>query len=155
NPANLPCWRNFRLADEIKKSYGLPVVLDNDANAAALAEVVWGAGAGFASVFYASIGTGIGTGLVLNGHIYHGRTGAAVEGGHVSIDYRGEPCGCGKRGCIEALAAGPAVARRARKELETNRGQGAQLLALAGGDPSRVTTELVARAWREGDALAS
>ena len=155
NPVNLPCWRNFPLVAEIKKSHGLPTVLDNDANAAALAEAIWGAGAGYKSVFYVTIGTGIGTGLVLDGHIYHGRTGAAVEGGHVSIDYRGDQCGCGKRGCIEVLAAGPAVARRARKRLEAVSKEGAKLRSLVGGNVASVTPEMVAQAWRDGDALAA
>jgi len=155
NPVNLPCWRNFPLVEEIKKSHGLPTVLDNDANAAALAEAIWGAGAGCESVFYVTIGTGIGTGLVLDGRIYHGRTGAAVEGGHVSIDYRGEQCGCGKRGCIEVLAAGPAVAKRARKRLEAVSKEGAKLRSLVGGNVASVTPEMVAQAWRDGDPLAA
>src|SRR5450432_721239 len=120
NPPNLPCWRNFPLAAEVARVYRLPVKLDNDANAAALAEALWGAGRGYRNVFYATIGTGIGTGIVFDGRIYHGRTGAAAEGGHVTIDYRGPRCGCGKRGCIEALASGPAVARRAQDKLREN-----------------------------------
>jgi glucokinase len=104
NPPNLPCWRNFPLAAEIAKVYRLPVRVDNDGNAAALAEALWGAGRGYRSVFYATIGTGIGSGIIFDGRIYHGRTGAAAEGGHMSIDYRGPRCGCGKLGCIEALA---------------------------------------------------
>jgi len=155
NPVNLPCWRNFPLAEEIKKSRGLPTLLDNDGNAAALAEALWGAGKGYASVFYVTIGTGIGTGLVLDGQIYHGRTGAAAEGGHLTIDYRGAQCSCGKKGCIEALAAGPAVARRARAKLEAAGGKGSKLLALAGGDASVATPEMVGAAWRDGDALAA
>ncbi|MGH9394054.1 MAG: ROK family protein, partial [Terriglobales bacterium] len=108
NPPNLPCWRNFALAAKLGRRLGLPVKLDNDANAAALAEARWGSGRGYGAVFYATLGTGIGAGLVLEGKIYHGRTGAAVEGGHLSINHRGVRCACGKRGCIEALAAGPA-----------------------------------------------
>jgi glucokinase len=155
NPGNLPCWRNYPLAAEIKKSRGLPTILDNDANAAALAEARWGAGAGYPTVFYVTIGTGIGTGLVLDGCIYHGRTGAAGEGGHVSIDYRGPVCPCGKRGCIEALAAGPAVACRARERLQAGGIECGAMLALAGGGPAAVTAEMVAKAWRDGDALAT
>ena len=113
NPPNLPGWRNFPLAAEVSKVYKVPVRLDNDGNAAALAEALWGAGRGFRNVFCATIGTGIGTGIVFDGRIYHGRTGAAAEGGHNTIDYRGPRCGCGKLGCIEALASGPAIARRA------------------------------------------
>jgi glucokinase len=155
NPGNLPCWRNFPLAGEINKSRGLPTILDNDANAAALAEARWGAGAGYPSVFYVTIGTGIGTGLVFDGSIYHGRTGAAGEGGHVSIDYHGPLCPCGKRGCIEALAAGPAVARRARERIAAGGVEAKLLLALAGGDPTAVTAEMVAKAGRDGDPLAT
>jgi glucokinase len=155
NPGNLPCWRNYPLVAEIKKSRGLPTILDNDANAAALAEARWGAGAGYSFVFYVTIGTGIGVGIILDGAIYHGRTGAAGEGGHVSIDYHGPSCPCGKRGCIEALAAGPAVARRARERLEAGGAAAKALLSLADGNPATVTTEMVAKAWRAGDPLAT
>ncbi len=80
--------------------------MDNDGNASALAEARWGAGYGYRNVFYATIGTGIGAGMVFDGQLYHGRTGAAGEGGHMSIDYRGPACGCGKRGCIEVAGFG-------------------------------------------------
>src|ERR1700751_4126645 len=155
NPGNLPCWRNYPLVAEIKNSRGLPTMLDNAANAAALAEAQWGAAAGYSSVFYVTIGTGIGTGIVLNGSIYHGRTGAAGEGGHVSIDYHGPLCPCGKRGCIEVLTAGPAVARRSRQRLEAGGVEARTLLTLAGGNPATVTAEIVAKAWRDGDPLAT
>lgn len=155
NPPNLPCWHDFPLAEKVQELHRLPVRIDNDANAAALAEAIWGAGAGYPSVFYATLGTGIGAGVVLDGRIYHGRTGAAAEGGHVSIDYRGPLCACGKRGCIEALAAGPAVAQRARTRLATAGAQGAKLLALAGGNPDAVTAEMVGEAWRASDPLAT
>src|SRR5258708_15053349 len=80
NPPNLPGWRNFPLAAEISKAYRVLVRVDNDANAAALAEALWGAGRGYRNVFYVTIGTGIGTGIVFDRRIYHGRTGAAGEG---------------------------------------------------------------------------
>ena len=155
NPPNLPCWRNFPLAERIQQAHALPAFLDNDANAAGLAEALWGAGKGYSSVFYATIGTGIGTGIVFDGCIYHGRTGAAAEGGHVSIDYHGPVCGCGKRGCIEALASGPAVALRARARLASAGDAGKKILALAAGDSAAVTAEMVAQAWRAGDPLAA
>src|SRR6476646_2032003 len=139
NPPNLPCWRNFPLADEISERYRVPVKVDNDANAAALAEVLWGAGRGYRNVFFTILGTGIGTGIVFDGRIYHGRTGAAGEGGHVSIDYRGPLCGCGKPGCIEAFAAGPAIARRARAKLSPGGMRDSALFRLAQGQCSRVT----------------
>ena len=153
NPPNLPCWRNFPLAAEISKLYSAPVKVDNDGNAAALAEALWGAGRGYRNVFYATLGTGIGTGIVFDGHIYHGRTGAAGEGGHVSIDYRGPLCGCGKPGCIEVLASGPAIARRARAKLAENKTRSA-ILELAGGNVDAVTSEMVGQAFTAGDPLA-
>ncbi len=155
NPPNLPCWHNFAITQKIQKIFRLPTKLDNDANAAALAEAIWGAGKGYESVFYATLGTGIGAGLVLGGKIYHGRTGAAVEGGHVSVDFHGPKCACGKLGCIEALAAGPAVAKRAREQLLAGGPGREKLFALAGGKPKAVTAEMVAAAWRGGDRFAT
>jgi glucokinase len=153
NPPNLPCWRNFPLATEIAQIYRVRVKVDNDANAAGLAETLWGSGRGYRNVFYVTIGTGIGTAILLNGRIYHGRTGAAAEGGHMSIDYKGARCGCGKQGCIEAFASGPAIARRARAKLVNGRSSG--LLDLAGGRPDHLTSEMVGEALSAGDAVAN
>lgn len=160
NPPNVPCWRNFPLAEEVQRVFGLSARVDNDGNAAALAEAIWGAGAGYRNVFYATLGTGVGTGIVFDGHIYHGRTGSAAEGGHLSIDYRGPLCGCGKRGCIEALCSGPAIARRANERigaLQRNESRVAEskLLSLAAGTADGVTMEIVAEAFRAGDPLGN
>jgi len=165
NPPNVPCWRNFPLAAEVQRVFGFSARVDNDGNAAALAEAIWGVGVGYRNVFYATLGTGIGTGIVFDKRIYHGRTGSAAEGGHLSIDYRGPRCGCGKRGCIEAYCSGPAIARRARERLaeshhaesahaETGRSE-SKMLALAGGHVDAVNTEIVAEAFRMGDPLAA
>lgn len=154
NPPNLPYWRNFPLAERVAAKYRVPVKVDNDANAAALAETRWGAARGFRYVFYATIGTGIGTGIVFDGAIYHGKTGSAGEGGHVSIDYRGPVCKCGKRGCIEILASGTAIGVRARAKLAGDPARRSAILDLAKGDISAVTSEHVARAYADGDALA-
>jgi glucokinase len=152
NPPNLPCWRNFPLAAEVGRTFSVPVKVDNDANAAGLAEVLWGAGRGHRNVFYATLGTGIGTGIILDGKIYHGRTGAAGEGGHMGIDIDGPLCLCGKRGCIEFLASGTAIARRARQKLAEN--PTSALLEMAGGDANGVTSEMVGKACQAGDAVA-
>lgn len=154
NPPNLPCWRNFPLAAEIAKIYNVPVRVDNDGNAAALAETLWGAGRGYKYVFYTCIGTGIGTGIVLDGRIYHGRTGAAAEGGHCSIDYRGPRCACGKPGCIEVYASGPSIARRARAKLVASPSSKSSMLDLAGGNIDAVTTAMVGQACAAGDVAA-
>jgi glucokinase len=152
NPPNLPGWRNFPLAELVSKAYRLPVRIDNDGNAAALAEAIWGAGRGYRNIFCATIGTGIGTGIVFDSRIYHGRTGAAAEGGHITIDYRGPRCGCGKLGCIEALASGPAIARRAAEKIAA--GRSSSILELAGGRLDQITSEMLGRAYLAGDLLA-
>jgi glucokinase len=155
NPPNVPCWRNFPLAAEVQRAFGLAAKVDNDGNAAALAEAIWGAGVGYRNVFYATLGTGIGTGIVFDRRIYHGRTGSAAEGGHVTIDFRGPVCGCGKRGCIEALCSGPAIACRAREQLVALPEADSKLLKLAGGDTAAVDATMVAEAFRQGDSLAA
>jgi glucokinase len=160
NPPNVPCWRNFPLAAEVQRIFGLSARLDNDGNAAALAEAIWGAGIGYRNVFYATLGTGIGTGIVFDQQIYHGRTGSAAEGGHVTIDCNGPKCGCGKLGCVEALCSGPAIARRTRERLVESLLIGSdlttsKLLALAGGDRYAVNPEIVEEAFRQGDPVAA
>jgi glucokinase len=130
------------------------VKVDNDANAAALAETKWGAARGFRYVFYSTIGTGIGTGIVFDGAIYHGKTGSAGEGGHVSIDYRGPLCSCGKRGCIEILASGRAIGARARAKLAADPSRHSAILELANGDIASVTSEKVGQAHAAGDPVA-
>jgi glucokinase len=164
NPPNVPCWRNFPLAAEVRRVFGFSARVDNDGNAAALAEAIWGAAVGYKNVFYATLGTGIGTGIIFDSQIYHGRTGGAAEGGHVTIDYRGPRCGCGKRGCIEALCSGTAIARRARERLTESHDVAPHsgeakvdslMLGLAGGKIDAVSAEIVAEAFRQGDPLAA
>jgi glucokinase len=152
NPPNVPCWRNYPLAAEVERVFGVPARVDNDANAAGLAEALWGAAVGYANVFYATLGTGIGTGIVIDRKIYHGRTGSAAEGGHMTIDYHGPQCPCGKRGCIETLASGPNIARRAQARLA---GAGASRIVELAGSLEQVRSEHVGQAFREGDAVAT
>jgi glucokinase len=110
NPPNLPGWRDVPLAQMAAEKFGVPVALENDCNAAALAEARYGAGRGHAIVFYAAIGTGIGSGIVIDGNLYRGAHDAAGEAGHVTVDYRSPViCTCGAPGCIEALASGAAI----------------------------------------------
>ena len=154
NPPNVTCWRNYPLAAEIARRYGGLVKLENDAKAAGLAEALWGAGSGYRNVFYTSIGTGIGAGILFDGRIYHGRTGAADEAGHMVIDYHGPLCGCGKKGCIEALASGTSIAKKARAQLAEAAGRKSAMLELASGQIEAVTSEIVGRAYAAGDSLA-
>lgn len=152
NPPNLPIWHHYPLAEEMRRVHNVPVRVDNDANAAALAEAKWGAGRGYPNLFYASVGTGIGTGIILDGRIFHGKTGAGAEGGHLGIDSNGPVCNCGKRGCIETLAAGPAIARRARQKLAQN--PNSVLWEMASGDLQAVSSEMVGRAHAVNDPVA-
>jgi len=154
NPPNVTCWRNYPLAAEIARRYGGSVKLENDAKSAGLAEALWGAGRGYRNVFYTGIGTGIGAGILFDGRIYHGRTGAADEAGHMVIDYQGPLCGCGKKGCIEALASGTSIAKKARARLAETPERKSLMLELAGGEIDAVTSETVGRAYAAGDALA-
>lgn len=154
NPPNVTCWRNYPLVAEIARRYGGVVKLENDAKSAGLAETLWGAGRGYRNVFYATIGTGIGAGILFDGRIYHGRTGAADEAGHMVIDYHGPLCGCGKKGCIEALASGTSIAKRARARLAEAAEQKSAMLELAGGKIEAVTSEIVGKAYAAGDSLA-
>jgi glucokinase len=119
NPPNLPGWRNIPLQEMAEARFGMPVRVENDCNAAGLAEARFGAAKGCNNVFYAAIGTGIGSGIVIDGKIYHGKHGAAAEGGHVSIDYESETvCRCGSPGCIEALASGHVLERLGAYDLD-------------------------------------
>jgi len=156
NPPNLPCWRNFHLTQRLAEMYRLPVHLENDANAAALAETLWGAGRGYGDVLYATLGTGFGTGIILDRRIFHGRTGAAAEGGHVTIDYRGgKYCKCGKPGCVEGLVSGTGITRRAREKAREARDTAMALIDLAGGNVESISGEIIGLASLQGDRFAT
>jgi len=155
NPPNLPGWRNIQLARMVEKRFGLSTKVENDANAAGLAEVLFGAAVGYRDIFYVTVSTGIGTGIIINKKIYHGKNGVAGEGGHVSIDFESPyRCGCGTLGCIEALAAGPGMVRRARVRLEQEHTVPSLLRDLTRGHLSQITPKMIEEAARAGDAVA-
>ncbi len=152
SPPNLPGWVAFPLKERLKNEFRIPVIIENDANACALAEYRFGGGRGYESVLYMTMSTGIGGGIVLNGQIYHGANDSAGEVGHQILLPDGPHCGCGKRGCLESLCSGPAIARRAKEAIlkEPN----SVLLELADGDIDAVKSEHVLLAARKGDTLA-
>jgi glucokinase len=152
NPPNLPGWNGVPLRRLIEEGLGLPAFLENDANAAALGEHCFGAGRGVAHMIYVTASTGIGGGFILSGELYHGAGGMAGEIGHMTILPNGPLCGCGNRGCLEALASGRAIAQRARERV--SRAAPTRMADLAEGDPERITAELVAEAARQGDKEA-
>ena len=114
-PPNLPKWDAVPLKALLEADLCLPVTLENDANATALAEHRWGAGQGCTEMAFLTLGTGIGAGLILDGALYRGRRDLAGEIGHATIYPGGVPCLCGKRGCLEAMASGTGIGRMGRE----------------------------------------
>lgn len=151
-PPNLPGWERVPLKRLIEDGLGITTFLENDANAAALGEHRFGAGQGTKHMIYVTVSTGIGGGLILNGKLYHGINGMAGEIGHQTLVPYGPRCGCGHRGCLEALASGTAIARQARERVA--HGVPTLMADLAGGAPERITAKLVAEAANQGDVEA-
>lgn len=149
NPPNLPGWREVPVRRLLGDRLGLPVHVENDANAAALAEWRFGAGRGFQHVVYLTMSTGVGAGLVLDGRLYGGKQGMAGEVGHAPVEWDGEPCACGGRGCLEAYVGGAAWTQRLARTTPA----GSRVAVLAGA-PERARPEHVVEAAREGDAFA-
>jgi glucokinase len=152
SPANLPGWDEFPIVELVRERFGAPVRLDNDANAAALAEHEYGAGRGVENMVYLTISTGIGGGLILGGRLIHGVGDAAGEVGHMIVEPGGFPCGCGSRGCLETICSGTSIARRAAERLAG--GARASSLLDKGG-LKQLTALDVAEAARAGDPLAA
>lgn len=154
NPFTLPTWINVPIRDWMEQAFHVPVSLENDADVAALGEHWQGVGQGAQKLYAVTIGTGIGTALIIanagKGEIYRGLDGAHPDGGHMILDPQGPPCYCSQRGCWESLCAGPAIERYARQLDWT----GSRLLELAGGNLDNLETRLVFEAARQGDPLA-
>ena len=157
SPPNLPGWDALPLKARLESEFQVPVTIENDANASALAEFRFGGGRGYNAVLYMTMSTGIGGGIVIDGQVYHGANDSAGEVGHQILLPNGPRCGCGKQGCLEALCSGPAIARRAQtaiqKQLEDEKSSTA-MLTLADGRIENVKSEHVLAAARTGDALA-
>jgi glucokinase len=149
---NLPALAAIDLIGELQSETGLPVALDNDANSAAYGELQAGAARGRQEVFFVTLGTGIGSGLIINGRIYRGATGFAGEFGHMTIDPEGIECACGNIGCLETIASGPNIVRRTRERLYRDRTSSLSRLAIP--RDRELTAEDIARAAREGDEMA-
>ena len=158
SPPNLPGWDALPLKARLESEFQIPTTVENDANASALAEYRFGGGRGYDALLYMTMSTGIGGGIVINGQIYHGANDSAGEVGHQILLPDGPRCGCGKRGCLEALCSGPAIARRAqaaiRKQLETGKTATTEILKLTDGRIESVKSEHVLAAARAGDTLA-
>lgn len=134
-------WENKPLAEDLSAKLGIPAVLTNDANAAAYGEYACGAGSEYKSVVLITLGTGVGSGIVLNGRLYEGCAGAGAELGHEVIRMGGEKCACGRRGCFEAYASATALIKQTRRAMEKDRQS--MLWQLCGGDIEAVDGKTV------------
>jgi glucokinase len=145
-------WRRVPLRDTIAKLTGLPVALLNDVRSITNGEWRFGAGRDMDTVAVFAIGTGVGGGLVINGQLHLGIGGTGGELGHITIDYNGPRCGCGKYGCLEAYASGPAIAAMGLKAV--TQGFTTRIADLCENDLNRITPKLIAEAARTGDEIA-
>lgn len=144
-------WRNEDLKGELEKRVDLPVVIENDANAAAWGEFVYGAGHDVDDLLLVTVGTGVGGGLVLDGEVYRGANGVGAEIGHMRVVPNGILCGCGKHGCFEQYASGSALVREARALAMSGAMIAQGMLQRAGGDLNAITGPLITEAAQHGD----
>lgn len=150
---NVPELAGQPLAEMLRRRFRLPVFLDNDVNALALAELIFGLGRGARSMVVLAAGTGFGSGIVLDGRLVRGAHGFGGEFGHAPVKFDGPPCWCGGRGCLAVYASGRGIAEAARGRAASAAGAG--LLQRAGGDPLAITAPLVFRAAQAGDSSAA
>jgi glucokinase len=147
-------WHDVPLQADLSRTLRLPVVVTNDVRAAAWGEWLHGAGQGCGDLVCLFVGTGIGGGVVSGGRMLSGCSNAAGELGHITVDLHGPLCHCGNQGCLEALAGGWAIARRAQEAIAADPAAGASMVQMAGGQQTAVTAKIVAQAAHTGDPLA-
>ena len=147
-------WRDEPLRKELERLTGGPVVVENDANASVWAELRFGAARGHRHVAMVTIGTGIGTGIVIDGNIYRGHWGIGGEAGHYRVVPEGRLCHCGNRGCWEQYASGNALVAEARQLARRSPADAARLLELGGGTPQGIDGPQITQAAAEGDPAA-
>ncbi len=147
--SNFPGWFHINIGYELEKRLNLNIFVDNDANLAALGEYAYGAGRGVTEMLMVTLGSGVGSGLILNGRIYHGSRGAAGEFGHIIIQQDGPVCSCGRRGCVEAFVGKKAILRRIKELLLNDKKS-----TLKSFDPQFITPEDIYKAALKGDETA-
>lgn len=152
-PPNMPGWRNVPIREWLEDLVGRPVVINNDANAAALAEFRFGEFRGEPNLVYLTMSTGIGAGVIAGGKLVQGANDLGGEVGHVTLDPNGPPCPCGLRGCFERYCGGRSFLERVRERMAAS--PPGALHQLHGGDASRLLVTDVARAAEAGDAVAA
>lgn len=152
SPPNLSDWDEFPIVKAVKEKFNVPVVLDNDANAAALGEHCFGAGRGFENLVYITISTGIGGGIIINNRLIHGVGAGAGEIGHIAVAPDEIKCKCGASGCLEAICSGTSIARRARQRIIA--GDRSLMTGLV-KNTNQITAQTVAEAAYRGDSVAN
>lgn len=150
--SNNLAWEKVPLAAELRNRLHLPVRITNDANAAAYGEYACGAGKNYKTIVMLTLGTGVGSGIVIDGKLFEGNRGAGAELGHETIRFGGEKCTCGRRGCFEAYASATALIRQTRRAMEKDRQS--KLWDLCGGDIANVNGKTAFDGSRAGDITA-
>ncbi len=153
NPPNLPGWGKVQLGHLIGKTFKLPTFVENDANAAAIGELIFGAGKNHKSFVMITLGTGVGGGIILNKKLFRGDFGAAGEIGHITIDINGPKCGCGSYGCIEAYAGNSYLIQNAKEGLKNH--QDSKIVELISDDFNALTPKVISTAAELGDPFAN
>jgi glucokinase len=152
NAPNLPGWKNIKLGSLIKKEFGYDVFVENDANAAAIGELIFGAGKKYSSFVMVTLGTGVGGGIVYKKKIFRGEFGAAGEIGHISIDIHGPKCNCGSTGCIESYIGNQYLKEIVKKEISGH--PKSKIWDFIENDVQKVSPRLIQKAAELGDEYA-
>jgi glucokinase len=152
DPPNFPGWGKIHLGNLIKKEFKVEVFVENDANAAAIGELIYGAGRKYENFIMITLGTGVGGGIIINKKIYRGEVGGAGELGHVTIDAEGVPCKCGSFGCVEAYIGSNYLIERVKTELQ--RVKKSILLELCGNNLDKLNPQIIHEAAGLGDQFA-
>jgi glucokinase len=153
DPPNFPGWGKIHLGNVIKKEFKTDVFVENDANAAAIGELIYGAGKKFSNFIMITLGTGVGGGIIINKKIYRGEVGGAGELGHVTIDANGVPCKCGSFGCVEAYIGNNYLIERVKAELHNNKKS--ILHELCKNNPDQLSPKIIHEAAEKGDQFAT
>jgi glucokinase len=152
DPPNLPGWGVFNIVSKIGKEFKLKTKVENDANAAAIGEMIFGAGKKMESFILITLGTGVGGGIIFNRKIFRGMTGAAGELGHISINFNGPKCNCGSTGCVETYAGNSYLVKRVREELQEHKDS--LLWRLINNDLNSLTPLVIDQALKQNDGFA-
>ncbi|WP_422448962.1 ROK family protein [Thermoanaerobacterium sp. DL9XJH110] len=145
-------WENVPVVEKIKEDFEVPIFMDNDVRVATLGEKYFGAGKNVDNLICITVGTGVGSGIIIGGKLFRGSSGSAGEIGHITVFKDGLYCNCGNRGCLEVYASATGIARRAREYIQA--GNYTVMISLVGGDLSKITAETVSKAYDLKDRLA-